>query len=100
MDDILRQGVVGISEIVIKTGLVNFADVHAVMKDAGTLLMGVGIGISRNRATDAAVTTISSLLLDFPISEANLIVFNVVGGSNLGLSEINAASDLRECGRG
>ena len=95
-DDILRQGVVGISEIIIKTGLVNvdFADVRAVMKDAGTALMGVGTGIGKTRATDAAVAAISSPLLDFPISEAKRIVFNVVGGSGLGLSEINAASEV------
>ena len=88
-ENILRQGVVGISEIAIKTGLVNFAYVHDVLKDADTVLMGVGVGFGRNRAADAAIT--------FPISEANRIVFNV-GGSDLGLSEINAASDLRECG--
>lgn len=95
-DDILRQGVVGISEIIIKTGLVNvdFADVRAVMKDAGTALMGVGTGAGKTRATDAAVAAISSPLLDFPISEAKRIVFNIVGGSNLGLSEINAASEV------
>jgi cell division protein FtsZ len=95
-DDILRQGVVGISEIIIKTGLVNvdFADVRAVMKDAGTALMGVGTGIGRTRATDAAVAAISSPLLDFPISEAKRIVFNIVGGKSLGLSEINAASEV------
>lgn len=95
-DDILRQGVVGISEIIIKTGLVNvdFADVRAVMKDAGTALMGVGTGAGKTRATDAAVAAISSPLLDFPISEAKRIVFNVVGGSDLGLSEINAASEV------
>jgi len=95
-DDILRQGVVGISEIIIKTGLVNvdFADVRAVMKDAGTALMGVGTGVGKTRATDAAVAAISSPLLDFPISEAKRIVFNVVGGADLGLSEINAASEV------
>lgn len=95
-DDILRQGVVGISEIIIKTGLVNvdFADVRAVMKDAGTALMGVGTGEGRSRAADAAVAAISSPLLDFPISEAKRIVFNVVGGPGLGLSEINAASEV------
>jgi len=95
-DDILRQGVVGISEIIIKAGLVNvdFADVRAVMKDAGTALMGVGTGVGKTRATDAAVAAISSPLLDFPISEAKRIVFNVVGGSGLGLREINAASEV------
>jgi len=95
-DDILRQGVVGISEIIIKTGLVNvdFADVRAVMKDAGTALMGVGTGEGKTRAADAAVAAISSPLLDFPISEAKRIVFNIVGGPGLGLSEINAASEV------
>ncbi|KAL7553513.1 hypothetical protein ACHAWF_016805 [Thalassiosira exigua] len=96
-DDILRQGVVvGISEIIIETGLVNvdFADVRTVMHDAGTALMGVGTGVDKSRATDAAVAAISSPLLDFPISEAKRVVFNVVGGSDLGLSEINAASEV------
>lgn len=95
-DDILRQGVVGISEIIIKSGLVNvdFADVKAVMKDAGTALMGVGTGKGRMRAQDAAVAAISSPLLDFPIRRAKGIVFNVVGGTDLSLSEINAASEV------
>lgn len=95
-DDILRQGVVGISEIIIKSGLVNvdFADVRAVMKDAGTALMGVGTGTGRMRAQDAAVAAISSPLLDFPITQAKGIVFNVVGGNDLTLSEINAASEV------
>ena len=86
----------GISEIIIKTGLVNvdFADVRAVMKDAGTALMGVGTGVGKTRAADAAVAAISSPLLDFPISEAKRIVFNIVGGPGLGLSEINAASEV------
>lgn len=95
-DDILRQGVVGISEIIIKSGIVNvdFADVKAVMKDAGTALMGVGTGNGRMRAQDAAVAAISSPLLDFPIRRAKGIVFNVVGGLDLTLSEINAASEV------
>ena len=95
-DDILRQGVVGISEIIIKSGLVNvdFADVKAVMKDAGTALMGVGTGSGRMRAQDAAIAAISSPLLDFPIRRAKGIVFNVVGGLDLTLSEINAASEV------
>jgi cell division protein FtsZ len=95
-DDILRQGVVGISEIILKTGLVNvdFADVRAVMKDAGTALMGVGTGVGRARAADAAVAAISSPLLDFPIQRAKRIVFNIVGGPNMGLQEINEASEV------
>lgn len=95
-DDILRQGVVGISEIILKTGLVNvdFADVRAVMKDAGTALMGVGTGVGRNRAADAAIAAISSPLLDFPIQKSKRIVFNIVGGSDMGLQEINEASEV------
>jgi cell division protein FtsZ len=95
-DDILRQGVVGISEIILKTGLVNvdFADVRAVMKDAGTALMGVGTGVGRNRAADAAIAAISSPLLDFPIQKAKRIVFNIVGGLDMGLQEINEASEV------
>lgn len=95
-DDILRQGVVGISEIILKTGLVNvdFADVRAVMKDAGTALMGVGTGVGKNRASDAALSAISSPLLDFPIKRAKRIVFNIVGGTDMGLQEINEASEV------
>lgn len=95
-DDILRQGVVGITEIILKTGLVNvdFADVRAVMKDAGTALMGVGTGVGRTRAADAAVAAISSPLLDFPIQRAKRIVFNIVGGEDMGLQEINEASEV------
>ena len=95
-DDILRQGVIGISEIILKAGLVNvdFADVRAVMKDAGTALMGVGTGIGKNRASDAAVAAISSPLLDFPIQRAKRIVFNIVGGEDMGLQEINEASEV------
>lgn len=95
-DDILRQGVVGISEIIIKSGLINvdFADVRAIMANAGTALMGVGTGSGKNRAADAAVAAISSPLLDFPIREAHGVVFNVVGGEDLSLAEINAAAEV------
>lgn len=93
-DDILRQGVVGISEIIIKPGLVNvdFADVRTIMGNAGTALMGIGQGKGKTRAVDAAVSAISSPLLDFPITKAKGIVFNVVGGPDLTLQEINAAA--------
>jgi cell division protein FtsZ len=95
-DDILRQGVVGISEIILKTGIVNvdFADVRTVMKDAGTALMGVGTGTGKNRAANAAVAAISSPLLDFPLQKARRIVFNIVGGLDMGLQEINEASEV------
>lgn len=95
-DDILRQGVVGISEIIVKPGLINvdFADVRAVMGDAGTALMGIGTGKGKTRAQDAAVAAISSPLLDFPIQKARGIVFNIVGGNDLTLQEINAAAEV------
>mmetsp|Transcript_10810 Transcript_10810/g.16608 ORF Transcript_10810/g.16608 Transcript_10810/m.16608 type:complete len:430 (+) Transcript_10810:93-1382(+) len=95
-DDILRQGVLGISEIILKTGMVNvdFADVKTVMRDAGTALMGVGTGVGKNRAANAAIAAISSPLLDIPFQKARRIVFNVVGGDNMGLQEINEASEV------
>lgn len=95
-DDILRQGVVGISEIIVKPGLVNvdFADVRTIMTNAGTALMGMGTGKGKMRATDAAMAAISSPLLDFPITKAKGIVFNVVGGSDMTLQEINTAAEV------
>lgn len=95
-DDILRQGVVGISEIIIKPGLVNvdFADVRTIMGNAGTALMGIGQGQGKTRAKDAAMAAISSPLLDFPIARAKGIVFNIVGGSDMTLQEINSAAEV------
>jgi cell division protein FtsZ len=95
-DDILRQGVVGISDIIVKPGLVNvdFADVRAIMGNAGTALMGIGSGKGKNRASDAAMSAITSPLLDFPITKAKGIVFNVVGGSDMTLQEINSAAEV------
>jgi cell division protein FtsZ len=95
-DDILRQGIVGISEIIVKAGLVNvdFADVRAVMQNAGTALIGIGKGTGRHRAADAAIAAISSPLLEYPIHKAKRIVFNIVGGNDMGLKEINEASEV------
>lgn len=95
-DDTLRQGVVGVSEIIIRPGLINvdFADVRAVMGDAGSALMGIGKGNGKNRAQDAAAAALSSPLLDFPIKKAQGVVFNVVGGSDLTLQEINSAAEV------
>ena len=89
-DDVLRQGVVGISEIIIRPGLINvdFADVRSIMGDAGTALMGIGKGSGKNRAQEAAAAAISSPLLDFPIERARGVVFNIVGGSDLTLQEV------------
>jgi cell division protein FtsZ len=95
-DDVLRQGVVGISEIIIRPGLINvdFADVRTIMGDAGTALMGIGRGSGKSRAQEAAAAAISSPLLDFPIEKAKGIVFNIVGGNDLTLQEINAAAEV------
>ncbi|KAJ1407135.1 Tubulin/FtsZ, partial [Ochromonadaceae sp. CCMP2298] len=92
----LPPGVVGISEIIIKPGLVNvdFADVRAIMGNAGTALMGIGQGKGKDRAVDAAIAAISSPLLGFPIAKAKGIVFNIVGGSDMSLQEINKAADV------
>ncbi|CAM9494488.1 unnamed protein product, partial [Ectocarpus sp. 6 AP-2014] len=95
-DDILRQGVVGISEIIIKPGLVNvdFADVRSVMNKAGTALMGLGKAKGKNRAAEAARAAIESPLLDFPVTDAKGIVFNIIGDADLTLAEINEAASV------
>lgn len=95
-DDILRQGVVGISDIIVKPGLINvdFADVRAIMNNAGTALMGIGIGSGKTAAEDAAAAAISSPLLDSTINNAKGVVFNISGGPSLSLNEVNQAAKL------
>jgi cell division protein FtsZ len=95
-DDILRQGVVGISDIIVKPGLINvdFADVRSIMCGAGTALMGIGIGSGKTAAEDAAAAAISSPLLDSTIENAKGVVFNISGGPNLSLHEVNQAAKL------
>ena len=95
-DDILRQGVQGISDIITIPGLVNvdFADVRAVMADAGSALMGIGIGSGKSRAREAAMTAISSPLLESSIDGARGVVFNITGGTDLTLHEVNAAAEI------
>jgi len=95
-DDILRQGVRGISDIITVPGLVNvdFADVRAVMADAGSSLMGIGLGSGKSRARDAAIAAISSPLLDVGIERATGIVWNITGGSDLSLHEVNEAAEI------
>lgn len=94
-DDILRQGVQGISDIIVIPGLVNvdFADVRAVMADAGSALMGIGTGSGKSRAREAATSAISSPLLESSIEGAKGIVFNITGGSDLTLHEVNTAAE-------
>lgn len=93
-DDILRQGVQGISDIITIPGLVNvdFADVRAIMADAGSALMGIGIGSGKSRAREAANAAISSPLLESSIEGAKGVVFNITGGHDLTLHEVDAAA--------
>jgi cell division protein FtsZ len=95
-DDVLRQGVQGISDIITIPGLVNvdFADVRAVMADAGSALMGIGEGSGKSRAREAATAAISSPLLEASIDGARGVVFNITGGSDLTLHEVNAAAEI------
>ncbi len=94
-DNVLRQGVQGISDIITIPGLVNvdFADVRAVMADAGSALMGIGVGSGKSRANDAASLAISSPLLEHSIQGAKGVVFNITGGSDLSLHEVNTAAE-------
>ncbi|MGV2828608.1 cell division protein FtsZ [Myxosarcina sp. GI1(2024)] len=94
-DDILRQGVQGISDIITIPGLINvdFADVRAVMADAGSALMGIGIGSGKSRAREAAIAAVSSPLLEASIHGAKGVVINITGGNDLTLHEVNAAAD-------
>ncbi|XP_022132933.1 cell division protein FtsZ homolog 2-1, chloroplastic [Momordica charantia] len=95
-DDILRQGVRGISDIITIPGLVNvdFADVRAIMANAGSSLMGIGTATGKTRSRDAALNAIQSPLLDIGIERATGIVWNITGGSDLTLYEVNAAAEV------
>jgi cell division protein FtsZ len=95
-DDVLRQGVQGISDIITIPGLVNvdFADVRAVMADAGSALMGIGIGSGKSRAKEGAIAAISSPLLESSIEGAKGVVFNITGGQDLTLHEVNSAAEI------
>ncbi len=93
-DDVLRHGVQAIAEVITVPGLINldFADVKAVMKDAGPAWMSIGIGSSKNRAVDAAKEALASPLLDVSIDGAKGVLFNVAGGADLTLFEVNEAA--------
>lgn len=94
-DDVLRQGVQGISDLITVHGLINldFADVKTVMSNAGTALMGIGRASGENRAVLAAQQAIESPLLEVSIDGARGILFNVIGGNDLSMHEINAAAE-------
>ena len=95
VDDVLRQGVQGISDIITVPGLINldFADVRAIMKDAGSALMGIGRASGENRAVEAARQAIASPLLEVDIAGAQGILFNITGGSSLSLYEVTEAAE-------
>jgi cell division protein FtsZ len=95
-DDVLRQGVQGITDLITVPGLVNldFADVRTIMTDAGSALMGIGTGSGDSRATDAAQAAVSSPLLEASIDGATGILLNVTGGTELGLFEVNEAAEV------
>jgi cell division protein FtsZ len=95
-DDVLRQGIQGISELITVPGLINldFADVRAIMNEGGTALMAVGKASGETRSADAAQSAIASTLLDVTIDGARGILFNVTGGPNLSLFEVNEAAEI------
>src|SRR5215204_4995551 len=95
-DDVLRQGVQGITDLITVPGLVNldFADVRTIMSDAGSALMGIGIASGENRAAEAARAAVSSPLLEASIEGATGVLLNITGGSELGLFEVNEAAEV------
>jgi len=95
-DDVLRQGVQGITDLITIPGLVNldFADVRTIMRGAGSALMGIGAASGENRATEAAQAAVSSPLLEASIEGATGILLNVTGGGDIGLFEVNEAAEV------
>jgi cell division protein FtsZ len=95
-DDVLRQGVQGITDLITVPGLVNldFADVRTIMRDAGSALMGIGAAAGENRAAEAARTAVSSPLLEASVEGATGILLNVTGGPDIGLFEVNEAAEV------
>jgi cell division protein FtsZ len=95
-DNVLRQGVQGITDLITIPGLINldFADVRTIMHNAGTALMGIGTGSGETRASDAAKAAISSPLLEEDVEGATGILLNITGGHDLGLFEVNEAAEV------
>ncbi|MEI6266923.1 MAG: cell division protein FtsZ [bacterium] len=96
VDDVLRQGVQGISDLITDSGLINvdFADVKTIMSNAGSALMGIGRGSGESRAMEAAKQAINSPLLELSINGAKGVLFNVTGGTDLGMYEIDEAAKV------
>jgi cell division protein FtsZ len=95
-DDVLRQGVQGITDLITVPGLINldFADVRTIMRQAGSALMGIGVAGGESRAADAAKAAISSPLLEASVEGATGILLNITGGSDMGLFEVNEAAEI------
>jgi cell division protein FtsZ len=95
-DSVLNQGVQGISDLIVMPGLINvdFADVKTIMSSAGTCLMGIGIGTGEDRATVAAKAAISSPLLEQTFEDAKGILFNVIGGPDMTMKEVDKAANI------
>ncbi|HTU78749.1 MAG TPA: cell division protein FtsZ [Solirubrobacteraceae bacterium] len=95
-DDVLRQGIQGITDLITIPGLINldFADVRTIMQDAGSALMGIGTASGESRAADAARAAISSPLLEESVDGATGILLNITGGKDLGLFEVNDAAEI------
>ena len=95
-DNVLKQAVEGISDLITMPGIINvdFADVKTIMKDAGSALMGVGSGVGENRAQAAARSAVSSPLLETSIEGAKGLLFNIVGGTDLTMSEVHQAAEI------
>lgn len=95
-DDVLRQGVQGISDIITTPGLVNvdFADVKAIMKDSGTAMLGVGVSSGKNRAEEAAEQATFAPFMGSSIQSATGVVYNITGGKDITLQEVNRVSQV------
>lgn len=95
-DDVLRQGVQGISDLIAVPGLINldFADVQTIMRDTGTAIMGIGLARGDDRAANAAQMAVSSPLLEVSIEGARGVLMNITGGQDLGLFEVNEAAEI------
>jgi cell division protein FtsZ len=95
-DDVLRQGVQGITDLITVPGLINldFADVRTIMRNAGSALMGIGMASGENRGVEAARAAISSPLLESSIEGATGILLNITGGADMGLFEVNEAAEV------
>jgi cell division protein FtsZ len=95
-DDVLRQGIAGISDLITQPGMINldFADIKTIMTDAGSAMMGIGVGSGEHRAADAAQKAIASPLLETTIEGARGVVFNITGGPDMTMYEVNEAAEM------